>query len=250
MSGNFSLTTFNSKGKLKQIENALTAVKNGETAVGLVFKGGVVLATEKQYKSPLVDPDSVKKIQPISGHVGGTYAGLFGDFRVLLQHVRKSTMKYNMKYMEPRLMGNMARETAKTIQEFTQSGGVRPFGISLLMAGADQSGVHLYQLDPSGVYQEWKATAIGKNGADCRAFFEKRFKNDMSQEEAVHLALLAVKRGFEGAFKSKNVEVALVQRNTEEFMGEMEGLEKVEMQWSFKTLSHDQIEEYMSFIQE
>ena len=250
MSGNFSLTTFNSKGKLKQIENALTAVKNGETSVGLVYKNGVVLATEKQYKSPLVDMSSVQKIQPITGHVGATYSGLFGDFRVLLQHTRKSTMKYNMVYQEPRLMGNLARETAKTFQEFTQSGGVRPFGISLLMAGADQSGVHLFQLDPSGVYQEWKATATGQNGADCRAFFEKRFKDDMSEEEAVHLALLAIKRGFEGAFKSQNVEIALVQKQDGENIDTYEGLDAVEMKWKFSTLTQDQIEEYMSFIQE
>ena len=155
-----------------------------------------------------------------------------------------------MTYQEPRLMGNLARETAKTFQEFTQSGGVRPFGISLLMAGADKSGVHLFQLDPSGVYQEWKATATGTNGADCKAFFEKRYKDDMSEEEAVHLALLAIKRGFEGAFKSENVEVALVQKFEMDFGQEMEGLDALEAQWKFNTLSHDQIEEYMSFIQE
>jgi 20S proteasome subunit alpha 2 len=249
MSGDFSLTTFNSKGKLKQIENALTAVRNGETSVGLVFKDGVVLATEKQFKSPLVDTDSVDKIQPISDHVGATYSGLFGDFRVLLQHARKKTKEYNLVYQEQRLMGNIARETAKTFQEFTQSGGVRPFGISLLMAGADDSGTHLYQLDPSGVYQEWKATAVGKNGADCKSFFEKRFKDNMSLEEAVHLALLAVKRGFEGSFKSSNVEIALVQK-VQMKAEEMEGLDQKEQMWQFRTLSHEEVEEYMSFIQE
>ena len=249
MSGNFSLTTFNSKGQLKQLENALTAVKNGECSVGIVFKDGVVLATEKQYKSVLVDTNSVQKIQQISDHVGATYSGLFGDFRVLLQHTRKKTMKYNLIYQENRLMGNLARDTAKTFQEFTQSGGVRPFGISLLMAGADSSGVHLYQLDPSGVFQEWKATAIGKNGADCRSFFEKRYKDNMSVEEAIHLALLGVKRGFEGAFNSKNVEVALVQ-NHKIIQEQMEGLDEVDNMWKFKSLSIEEIEEYMSFIQE
>ena len=147
-------------------------------------------------------------------------------------------------------MGNLARETAKTFQEFTQSGGVRPFGISLLMAGADASGVHLYQLDPSGVFQEWKATAIGKNGADCRAFFEKRFKEDMSMEDAVNIALLALKRGFEGSFQSQNVEIAVVERNDKGFDGEMEGLDAVEMNWKFSTFSHDQIEEYLSFLKD
>ena len=49
------------------------------------------------------------------------------------------------------------------MQEYTQSGGVRPFGVSLLVAGMDGDGVpRLFQVDPSGAYFGWKATAIGK----------------------------------------------------------------------------------------
>ncbi len=89
MSGEFSLTTFNSKGKLKQIEYALKAVSNGQTSIGIRYKTGVVLAVEKNIKSILVDENSVKKIQKIADHVGATYSGLFGDFRVLLKSARK-----------------------------------------------------------------------------------------------------------------------------------------------------------------
>ncbi len=84
MSSEFSLTTFNSKGKLKQIENALKAVSKGETAIGIRYKTGVLLAVEKNIKSLLVDETSVRKIQNICSHVGSTYSGLSGDFRVLL----------------------------------------------------------------------------------------------------------------------------------------------------------------------
>lgn len=80
----FSLTTFNSKGQLKQIEHALKAVSNGQTAIGIRYKTGVVLAVEKNIKSMLVDETSVQKIQKVAEHVGATYSGLFGDFRVLL----------------------------------------------------------------------------------------------------------------------------------------------------------------------
>ena len=44
-----------------------------------------------------------------------------------------------------------------------ESGGVRPFGVSLMMAGYDDNGPQLYQIDPSGTYFAWKASAIGKN---------------------------------------------------------------------------------------
>ena len=84
MSEDFSLTTFNSKGKLKQIENALKAVSNGQTTIGIRYKTGVVLISEKNLKNPLVDTDSIQKIQKIDKHVGASYSGLFGDFRVLL----------------------------------------------------------------------------------------------------------------------------------------------------------------------
>ena len=59
-------------------------------------------------------------------------------------------------------VSSLCREGAQIVQEYTQAGGVRPFGISLLIAGYDDEGPHLYQIDPSGAYYEWKATAVGK----------------------------------------------------------------------------------------
>lgn len=62
------------------------------------------------------------------------------------------------------------------MQEATQSGGVRPFGVSLLVSGWDKdAGVALYQVDPSGSYWAWKASAIGKNMVNAKTFLEKRY---------------------------------------------------------------------------
>ena len=142
--------------------------------------------------------------------MGATYAGLFGDFRVLLQSARKHNLKYKLTYEEPILLGNLARETAKIFQEFTQSGGVRPFGISLLMAGVDYEGPQLYQLDPSGVYYEWKAASVGKNASMAKVFLEKRYKDEFDRDEAIHTALLALKDGFEGTMNNSNIEIGYI----------------------------------------
>lgn len=198
MSGNFSLTTFNSKGRLEQIERAMKAVGNGETAIGIKCKNGVVLAVEKKLSSPLIDETSFTKIQMIAEHVGSTYAGLGGDFRVLLQNARKHTMKYELSYNEPILLTNLCRTTAQTVQEYTQSGGVRPFGISCLVAGINDGKPKLFQIDPSGAYYEWKATAIGKNAENAKIFLEKRYNDNMELEDAIHNVLLTMKDGFEG----------------------------------------------------
>ena len=61
------------------------------------------------------------------------------------------------------------------LQEYTQSGGVRPFGVSLLMCGWDDDDKpYLFQCDPSGAYFAWKATAMGKNFVNGKTFLEKR----------------------------------------------------------------------------
>ena len=217
MSSEFSLTTFNSQGKLKQIEHALKAVSNGETAIGIRYKDGVVLAVEKNIKSPLVDENSVRKIQQMAEHVGSTYAGLTGDYRVLLQSARKQSMKHVLTYEEPILLGSLARETAKIFQEFTQSGGVRPFGISLLLAGIDSSGPQLFQLDPSGVYHEWKAVSIGKNSSNANIFLQKRYKEDLDRDDAIHMVLLALKDGFEGTMNNRNIEIGYIDKADKKF---------------------------------
>ena len=71
-------------------------------------------------------------------------------------------------------MLELVREIAAVMQEFTQSGGVRPFGVSLLIAGVDDvSGPQLFQVDPSGAYFGWRASAIGKNFTNAKTFLEK-----------------------------------------------------------------------------
>lgn len=207
----FSLTTFSSKGTLKQIENALKAVENGETAIGIKCKTGVVLAVKKKFESILVEEDSIRKIQSIDSHVGATYAGLGGDYRILLQKARKHNMKYLLNYNEPILLTNLCRNVAQTVQEYTQSGGVRPFGISLLVAGVDNGCPQLYQIDPSGAYYEWKATAIGHNSQAVKAQLEKSYKEDMDVEDGIHIALLALKDSFEGEMTQKNVEIGVIE---------------------------------------
>merc|ERR1712036_144149 len=103
----------------------------------------------------------------------------------------------------------MGREEAAVMQEFTQSGGVRPFGVSLMIAGYDDSGPQLFQVDPSGSYFGWKAYAIGKNHVNTKAFLEKRYSEDIELEDAIHTAILTLKEGFEGQMTEDNIEIGI-----------------------------------------
>ena len=172
---NFGLTTFSSSGKLTQIDSSLKAVSNGDTSLGIIAKNGVVIATEKKPHSPLVDNNDWDKIFKITNGIGCTYAGLGADCRLLVRRARKQAEIYKRQYNETIPISQSAKKIGGVAQDFTQSGGVRPFGVSLLIAGYDKRGPQLYQVDPSGAYFQWKASAIGKNMVNAKNYLERRY---------------------------------------------------------------------------
>jgi 20S proteasome subunit alpha 2 len=207
----FSLTTFSPTGKLGQIEYALNAVKQGVTSIGIKATNGVVLATEKKSPSTLVDETTVEKISLITDDIGLVYSGMGPDARVLVGKARKAAQKYKRLYNENPPANMLVKDVALIMQEYTQSGGVRPFGVSLLIAGYDSNGPSLYQVDPSGSYFPWKATAIGKNMISAKTFLEKRYAESLELEDAVHTAILTLKEGYEGQMTENTVEIGICQ---------------------------------------
>lgn len=214
----FSLTTFSRTGKLLQIEYALNAVANGRTALGIAATDGVVIATDKKFSSALVESESVSKVERVTEGSGFVYAGVGPDYRVLVRKARKSAQAYFREYRETKPVGQLVKHTASVMQEYTQSGGVRPFGVSLLVAGMDGDGVpRLFQVDPSGSFFGWKATAIGKGYVNAKNFLEKRYQEDMELEDAIHTALLTLREGFEGEMNGHNIEVGVVSKSDGKF---------------------------------
>ncbi|KAJ1995011.1 Proteasome subunit alpha type-2 [Dimargaris cristalligena] len=239
----FSLTTFSPSGKLLQIEHALNAVGQGVTSVGIKASNGAVIATEKKSTSPLVDTSTLEKISMICSSVGLVYSGMGPDARVLVNKGRKSAQAYRRVYNEDPPVSILVKEIASVMQEFTQSGGVRPFGVSLLVAGFDDKGPSLYQVDPSGSYFAWKATAIGKNMINSKTFLEKRFNEEMELEDAVHTAILTLKEGFEGQMTEDTIEIGIIGGGSPPTTATGEPLP-----FAFKKLTPSEIKDYLSNI--
>ncbi|KAF7639514.1 Proteasome subunit alpha type [Meloidogyne graminicola] len=206
----FSLTTFSPSGKLMQIEYAMNAVKGGSPSVGIKAKECVVLASEN--KSSLLQ-DSDWKIEKITSHIGCAHSGMGPDSRILVRKARKIATEYKAYYGEPMPITQLSAKVASIMQEYTQSGGVRPFGVSLLIGGWDESkGPMLFQIDPSGSYFAWRATAIGKNDNMQKPFLEKRYdpkNNDLSNVDAIHIALLTLRESYDVGMTEDNVELVI-----------------------------------------
>jgi len=206
----FSLTTFSRNGKLLQIEYALNAVESGKMSLGVKATNGVVICTEKKLPSVLIDDQDVKKVEMITPAAGFVYSGLGPDFRVLVRKARKQAQAYYQVYREHQPVAQLVKDTASVMQEYTQSGGVRPFGVSLLVAGYDDNGPQLFQVDPSGAYFGWKASAIGKNYVNAKNFLERRYDEAMELDDAIHTALLTMRESFEGEMNENNIELGVI----------------------------------------
>jgi len=204
-------TVFSPDGRLFQVEYAREAVKRGTTAVGLKYKDGVVLIIDKRISSRLVEARSVEKIFRIDSHVGCATSGLVADARVLVDRARAAAQMHKMTYNEQIPIDVLVKDICDLMQNYTQYGGIRPLGTSMLVAGVDGRGIHLFETDPSGALMAYKAAAIGAGRSAAMSFFEEKYKADLPLEGAVSLGMEAMRKAGEGEIKPETVEIGLIQ---------------------------------------
>lgn len=116
-------------------------------------------------------------------------AGFLADARALMQMVRVRAQMHKITYEEPVDVWNIGKVIGNRMQLITQYGGLRPFGVSMLLAGVDKTGTHLLETDPSGTLFEWKAQAIGRGAVLANKTLNQKWKDNMSEKEALDLAL-------------------------------------------------------------
>lgn len=136
---------------------------------------------------------SVRKIVNLDDHIALACAGLKADARVLINRARIECQSHKLTVEDPVTVEYITRYIAGLQQKYTQSGGVRPFGLSTLIVGFDpHTGVPaLYQTDPSGTFSAWKANATGRNSNSMREFLEKNY-TETSGQETLKLAIRAL----------------------------------------------------------
>jgi len=186
------ITIFSPDGRLYQVEYAREAVERGSASVGVRTAGGVVLAADRQARSPLVEEESIEKIHSVDDHVGVASAGHVADARQLVDFARRQAQVERLRYDEPIGVETLTKRVTDHVQQYTQTGGARPFGVALLVGGVEDGQPRLFEADPSGTPYEWKAVAVGGGQKDIQQHLEDEYDPEMDLASGVDLALEAL----------------------------------------------------------
>lgn len=204
------ITIFSPDGRLYQVEYAREAVKRGTASVGVRTDSGVVIAADKRSRSPLMEPDSVEKLHKADDHIGIASAGHVADARQLIDFARQQAQVNRLRFGEPVGVETLTKNITDNIQQYTQVGGARPFGVSLIVAGIKNGEPRLFETDPSGTPYEWKALSIGANRDETREYLEEEFEEELSLKGGISLALEALDLNDDTELTPEGVAVATV----------------------------------------
>ena len=207
-----AITIFSPDGHLFQVEYAMEAVRKGRCVVGIKSNDSIVLAVERKAAAKLQDTRTVKKVFSLDNGIALAFSGLTADARVLCDKARLEAQSYRLTMDDPPTGEYLARFVARTQQQYTQKGGVRPYGVSCLVVGFDNLGQpQLFLTEPSGSFSAWKAHSIGKNSKTVTEFLESNYVESCSNEEALRLAVQALLQVVESG--STNIEVAVMLKS-------------------------------------
>ena len=212
-----AITMFSPDGRLLQVEYAKKTVKQGSTAIGITCKDGVLLCTDKRIVDKLIVAESVEKIFQIDDHIGATASGILSDARVLVERAQLKAQQYQVTYDSPIDTLSIVKDIANLKQLCTQSGGLRPFGVSLLFAGVDAGKPKLFETDPTGIYFQYRAVAIGEGDSDVEEILHKEYNEEMTLEDGLKLAVKAIATVVEENFDTKRLDCVFITTKDKKF---------------------------------
>jgi proteasome alpha subunit len=205
-----AITMFSPDGRLLQVEYAKKTVRQGSTAIGMVCKDGVVFVTDKRIVDSLIVSESVEKIFQIDDHIMATASGIISDARVLIERAQVKGQQNRITFGSEIDVLSIVKDICNLKQICTQSGGLRPFGVSVLIAGIDGKKPVLYQTDPTGIYFEYRASVIGEGEEEVEEILKKEYRAELSIDEGVALSLKALKKVLGDKFHADRVDAAYI----------------------------------------
>ena len=206
-----AITMFSPDGRLLQVEYAKKTVRQGSTAIGMVCSDGIVFVADKRIVDPLIIPESVEKIFKIDDHIGCAASGILSDARVLIERAQLRSQQHAVTYDSPIDTVSIVKDVCSLQQVCTQSGGLRPFGVSLIIGGIDETGPKLFETDPTGIYFQYKAAAIGEGEVEVEEILVKEYNEKITIESGLNLCMKSLLKVLGKEFSVERIDAAVIR---------------------------------------
>ncbi len=166
-------------------------IMKGTTTIGIVFKDGVVLATEKRATMGyMIASKRAKKVYQIADRIGMTTAGGVGDAQQLARIMTVESRLFQMRREKPITVG----AASTLLSNYLNQNRGYPFYVQLLVGGVDRTGPSVYSVDAlGGATREDDIVATGSGSPMAYGVLEDRYRRDMTEDEAIELAVRALK---------------------------------------------------------
>ena len=212
-----AITMFSPDGRLLQVEYAKKTVRQGSTAIAMVCADGLLFVTDKRIIDSLVVPEAVEKIWQIDEHIGATASGILSDARVLIERAQLRAQQHRITYDSAIDTLTIVKDICDLKQICTQSGGLRPFGVSILVGGIDDHTPRLYETDPTGIFFQYQATAIGEGEVEVEEILHEEYKPELTIEEGFKVSLKALNKVLGDNFKIGRIDAAYIKIDEKKF---------------------------------
>jgi proteasome alpha subunit len=206
-------TMFSPEGHLLQVEYAEKTVRLGSASLGMICTDGLFILADKRIEDDLIVPSSANKIYEIDSHVISSVAGIISDARVLIERAQVLAQQHKLTYDSPIEPELVIKEISNIKQQFSQYGGARPFGVSLMIGGINRGKPELYSSDVTGNYLSYYATAIGESDEKIREKLRAKYSKDLTIKKGIKLALEILEEIQGKKFDIKRFELVLIKNN-------------------------------------
>jgi len=185
-------------------------IETGATAVGIKLRDAVVLAAEKRVSyGGFVVSKSGKKVYLLADRFGIALAGLFADIQTISRWLSVEIRSHEIQVGYPLSV----RVAAKLLSTLLYQYKYYPFLSEIIFGGVDETGAHLFVMDPLGSLIEDNYAAIGTGAPIAIGIIEGGYREGLSEEDAEKLAVNAVKAAISRyAVSGDGIDVAVIAR--------------------------------------
>jgi proteasome beta subunit len=176
-------------------------VLKGTTTIGTVCKDGVILASDTRVTMGFyVAHKFGKKVYKIDDHLGMTIAGTVADAQRVVDILTANAKLYKIKMNRPMPVNSAARLIANLLF----SARSVPLATQVLIGGVDETGPHVFNLDPFGSLTEEKFFSTGSGSPIAYGILEDKYRENMPVTELLPMVVKAVNAAMKRDIASGN----------------------------------------------